>query len=315
MNKNRVFFYILVAISMATRCETKIKNQVYICTASDEQYYPCLINLIGSLHKHNYDEICHIAVFDLGLAEYQKEQLANVAHLSVYKIEETHPHMLTRYNTRPWGKPVPGWYTWKPVILKQAFDLFGFDSVILYVDAGTTILNNLSTLFEYIKQNGYFFHNGADWQMKKQTTQFTITNMNLNDPSRLRILDQFGLESGFMGVTTRVYEDFVVPAYELSKDIRFFEDDGTCPGGFGNYRHDQTIFSLFALLNGYKIHHHFEQPRNLMYLDIAGLQCPFHIACIPQARTPQTNVYCARFDVNPAEYVPFIRLKGSCADS
>ncbi len=293
------------------------KPRVCICTASDQQYYPCLVNLIGSLHKHNFDDIADIAVFDLGLADYQKEQLATVAHLSIHEIEKTHPDLLTRFNTRTWGKPVPGWYAWKAVVVKQAFDLFGPDSVLLYIDAGTTILNDLTVLFAHIQDHGYFFHNGSPWDLNRETTQFVKESFDLYHPSRRWLLDPSvkGLEAGFMGLTARVYETFVMPMYELTKDLRYFADDGSCLGGFGNSRHDIPLFSLYALFNGYKIHHHFEKPRDSMYLDICGQPFPFHIACNPEDRIAQTNVYCARFDVNPAQYMPFIRLKGSYADT
>ena len=41
--------------------------------------------------------------------------------------------------------------------------------------------------------------------------------------------------------------------YELAKDITFFEDDGSCPKGFGWARHDQTLFSVFVNRLGMEI--------------------------------------------------------------
>lgn len=305
------YFIVLIALILCNQSLSINNQKIYVCTASDEQYFPCLINLIGSLHKHNFSDISQIAVFDLGLAESQKQQLAAVENLEIYSIELTHPDLLKRFNTRTWGKPVPGWYAWKAVLIKQAFDLFGFDSIILYIDAGTTILNDLSVLFAHLEDHGYFFHNGSPWDLNRETTNFVKNFFDLHNPSRIWLLDPAikGLEAGFMGLTNRVYETFVRPMYELTKDLRYFADDGSCLGGFGNSRHDIPLFSLYALFNGYKIHHHFEQPRDIMYLDIKGQPFPFHIACNAEDRIPATNVYCARFDVNPAEMIPFIHCK------
>ena len=50
-------------------------------------------------------------------------------------------------------------------------------------------------------------------------------------------------------------------------------------------------------------------PKDCMYLDVNGQKYPFHIACIPEDRTAQTNVYAARFDVNPQEYISHIHVK------
>jgi hypothetical protein len=288
-----------------------VKNPVYICTASDENYFPCLVNLIGSLHQHNFDEIQQIAVFNLGLNQQQLEYLATIENVAVYSIERTHPDLLKRFNTRTWGKPVPGWYAWKPVILKQAFDLFGHNATIFWIDAGTTIYRNLGDLFAYTQEHGYFFHNGSPWPLNKETTQFVKNAFNLTNEQNSWMLDDSckGLEAGFMGVTNKVYDTFVLPMYELTKDLRYFADDGTCPGGFGNSRHDISLFSIHAFMNGYTIFQHFEHPTDLMYLEVAGIKVPFHIACNPEDRIDQTHIYCARFDVNPSAYAPFIQYK------
>ncbi len=307
--KQLYWAFIFLGISLSA--VPKATRPVYICTAADEHYFHCLRNLIGSLHKHNFNDIAHIAVFDLGLKQEQKEQLATIAKVDIYDIEKTHPDLLTRFNTRLWGKPVPGWYAWKAVILKQAFDLFGQDAIILWIDAGTTVLNDISALFSYIEEHGYFFHNGSPWALNRETTQFVKNAFNLASPERSWLLQDTvqGLEAGFMGVTKKVYDDYVYPMYELTQDLRYFADDGTCPGGFGNSRHDLSLFSIHALLNNYKIYHHFKCPQELFYLNIRGMLIPFHIACIPEARIPQTNIYCARFDVNPDIYIPYIQYE------
>lgn len=305
--KYRIFLLTFIFAPILAFCRN---NPVYICTASDDLYYPCLLNLIGSIHKHNFNEICQIAVFDLGLNAEQKTSLLRIQKLKIYPIEQTHPDLLKRFNTRNWGKAVPGWYAWKAVILKQAFDLYPWNATVMWIDAGTTILKDCSLLFDYIEEHGYFFHNGSPWPMKRQTTKFAIDAFNLNTPETEWIAgDTPGMEAGFMGVTSSIYNDFIHPIYLLTFDLRFFADDGTCPNGFGECRHDQTIFSIIALKNNYRIFHHFQNPLDTFYLEIKGEKHPFHIACNPQDRIPQTYIYRARFDVKPEQMIPYIRCK------
>lgn len=305
--------YMLFFLASSFISQVHALNPVYICTASDEHYFPCLINLVGSLHQQNFNEINEIAVFDLGLNPSQRQYLSSIQNLHVYEIEITSPDLLKRFNTRTWGKPVPGWYAWKAVVLKQAFDLYPEDSIVLWIDAGSTILANLLPLFYYIQEHGYFFHDGSPWPMRRQTTQFVINAFGLKNSPHSWIISEetSGMEAGFMGITKKIYDTFIYPMYKLTFDLRYFADDGTCPNGFGECRHDQTLFSIFALTNNYRIFHHFKNPTQMLSLDIDGKLYPFHIACNPEDRIPQTTVYRARFDVNPEYFSQFIHYKAA----
>ena len=274
------------------------KNLFYFCTAANEKFYPHLLNLIGSIHRHNFYELGHIAIFDLGLLPEQKSKLASIEKVSIHKIEATNPQILQKYYTQPNNsKPVPGWYSWKPVAIKQAFDLFPPDANILWIDAGTTILKDISPLFKCIEYQGYFFHNGWNWPLKRQTTQFVINSFELNFPENRWLLADtiFSLEAGLMGLTRKVYDNFVIPMYELSKDIRYFADDGSAPEGFGYARHDQPLFSIYAQQNGYNIINHFEQPKESFEIPINAFEVePFHIASLPRWQTKSSHICCSR---------------------
>ncbi|MFZ5953484.1 MAG: hypothetical protein ACOYT8_00110 [Candidatus Dependentiae bacterium] len=285
------------------------QEPLHFCTASDSRYFNCLINLIGCLHKHNFDQIGTIAVFDLGMTAEQKEHVSRIAKVSIHDVEKVHPDIITPMQTTHWGKMVPGWYAWKAVIIKQALDMV---DCVLYIDAGTTIYKPLDDLFKHIRHAGYFFHNGSPWCIQQETTQYVINKFDLASSEKKWLLDEDikGLEAGFMGLTRRVYDSFVMPAYQLAHDLRNFADDGSCRGGFGNCRHDIPIFSMIALLNGLTIYHHFKQPCQTLWLDTDEGKIPFHIACNPQDRTSQTHVYCSRMDVSGIqENIQAIRLK------
>jgi len=298
--KNLFLFFVLVFCTHS--------YAMYFCTAANSDYFFHLINLIGSIHKTNFDNLSEITVFDLGLTENQKKYLTHIHKLRLLPVELTHPGLLTPYATRSWGKPVPGCYAWKPVIIKQALELY---PLVVYIDAGTTVLQPLDNLFKYIQEKNYFFHNGSDWCLRKETTQYVIDHFKLNTLENRWLLDDntFGLEAGLMGITRALWDDFIFPMYELTKNLDYFVDDGTVPGGFGNSRHDLTLFSIFALKNNYTIHHHFKDPHDPCWLETSRGTIPLYIACVPEGVTSFTSIYCSRHDLNSlSEYIKYIRV-------
>ena len=48
------------------------------------------------------------------------------------------------------------------------------------------------------------------------------------------------------GVSKKVYDSYVVPAYNQVKNLKIFEDDASCPLGFGQGGKEKTIFSILA---------------------------------------------------------------------
>lgn len=284
-------------------------QELNFCTATDARYFNCLLNLIGCLHKHNFNQIGTIAVFDLGMNQEQKNILSQIDKVSTHTVEKVHPDIITPMQTTPWGKMVPGWYAWKAVIIKQMLDMV---DCFLYIDAGTTVYKPLDDLFKHIRHAGYFFHNGSPWCIQQETTQYVIRTFKLESPEKKWLLDEHtkGLEAGFMGITRRVRDTFVMPVYELAHDLRNFADDGSCRGGFGNCRHDIPMFSMVALLNGLTIYHHYQEPLKTLWLNTDNGHVPFHIACNPQDCTSATHVYCSRMDVSDIEQnVQAIRFK------
>ena len=173
--------------------------------------------------------------------------LEGMEKVHVYPIEQTNPDMLTHFRTRnDFYKMVRGWYSWKPVAIKQALDMF---DCILYLDSSTIVMNPLDKFFNHIEKNGYFFitcHHSIAWM----TTKYVIQTLDLHAEDRAWILEPRtnGLSGGIQGLSRTMYNSYVLPMYELSKNIRNFVDDGTAPEGFGTGRHDQTLFSIHARL-------------------------------------------------------------------
>ena len=134
---------------------------ITIVTAADTLYYERLQGLIGSIYKHhadglNYNNTFRIIVYDLGLNEIEIKVLKTIPGIQVERAEPVNQHMYSETPSHLIDNPrnVIGWYSWKPVIIKDA--LYRFEN-ILYLDAGITVTNNLLPIWQEIAVHGYFF--------------------------------------------------------------------------------------------------------------------------------------------------------------
>lgn len=242
--------FLTACLCIAQSYAQATKPPFVICTAVNNGYMGPILNMIGGLHKNDFDRIEEIAVFNLGLTQTNINKLSSIAKVKLYEVEQVHPDILKSFKTRKGGKPVPGWYAWKPVVIKQMLDLY---PCVLWIDAGTTINKSLSDLFEHIWYKGYFFMSTCGQKLKEHATHYVIQRFGLKKSPHHKILEKQGLQPGFAGFTHSVYNSIIMPLYEMAKELRPYADDGTAPGGFGNARHDQTLFSTLALLNNLHI--------------------------------------------------------------
>jgi hypothetical protein len=227
------------------------KTPCCICTAADDEYFPFLKNLIGSLHRFDADTVDEIMVFDLGFTEAQRAYLRRVKKVQLYSVEKTNDAMFTHFQVRTDGRLARGWYSWKPVVIKQALNAF---PVVLYLDAGLTLRRSIKPIFSYIKKNGYFLRT-CEHSIDCMTTKKVRDFFELEKKENAFILDKKteGISAGVQGLTRQWYDPYVYPLYEFSHDISLFEDDGSTPDGFGTSRHDQPLFSIMARLLHMKV--------------------------------------------------------------
>lgn len=262
---------------------------MYFCTAADAKHFPLLLNMIGSIHKHNYNDTVEISVYDLGLTAQQKKELNTIKRVSVCTVEMTNPEILVDIETGV-NRAVKGLFSWKPVIIKDCLDKYPY---VLYLDSGTTILRPLGNLFSHIEKNGYLLFD-CGHSIKWMTTQYLIDKFELRDSSLLEETT-FGIDAGFQGVSRKLYDSFVIPMYELSKDIKNFTDDGTCPEGWGCGRHDQTLYSILARQLNLDIQYHDSEGCKL---DTSYGEVPFHITHAPGNVKEETVIFRSRWNFN-----------------
>ncbi len=243
MNFIKNYFYILLLVTFFDVCS------MVICTAGNSAYFPHLLNLIGSIHKIDFDNLQEIMVFDLGLTNQEIQNINSIQKTHVYKVKKTDPSILD-FMYAPQGYRSLGWFAWKPVVIKQALDRH---ERVLWLDAGNTVLKSLMPIFECIDEFGYFIctigNDTIDGRWKHPVgwgaTRFVREKYDLDSRENRWILDQEFIEGGICGFKKNheIYKDFLMPLYQSTFDIRNFEDDGT-PPGLG--RHDQVLMSILV---------------------------------------------------------------------
>lgn len=285
--------------------ETKKSEAIplFFCTAANSHYFNSLINLIGSIHKTNFDQLSQIAVFDIGLNPEQCTYLESIEKVKVYQIEKVHPDIIRPVFVNNWGKMVPGWYAWKPVAMKQALDMFPY---VLWIDAATTVLRPLDVLFKHIKDHGYFlvtigneFENGAfRHPVSWQTTQYIVQKFKLTNPENKSILDYEAIGSNIWGCSKEYAHLFVDDMYELSKDLKNYADDGSTPSGFGTARHDQMILTAVAYTKNLHVFKQDYMQQNPIKLDSGEINITWYGTYV----NDKTDIYSSRGDLSKQEY-------------
>jgi hypothetical protein len=232
----RILFFLFVLSHLCAA------EKMYFATVTDTEHYEWALNLIATIHRHNFSRLEEIAVFDLGMTEGERQELSTLAKVKVYAIEPVNPHLFTKFQVHPNGKQSRGWYSWKPVVIKQALDLF---PEVLYLDAGITLCGPSDLLFAHLRQNGCLLID-CGHTIRRMTPQSIIEKLSLDAAQQAEILDRLGLSAGCQGLTQGNVKDYILPLYQMAHDLSYFIDDGTAPKGFGWARHDQTLFSIQA---------------------------------------------------------------------
>jgi hypothetical protein len=223
-------------------CPLFAVEKMYFATVTDTEHYEWALNLIATIHHYNFSQLEEIAVFDLGMTEGEKKELSSLAKVKVYAIEPVNPHLFTKFQVHGKGKVARGWYSWKPVVIKQALELF---PDLLYLDAGVSLTGPSDLLFQHLRENGCFLID-CGHTIRRMVTQAVMKKFSLDDPHQSWILDELGISAGCQGLTRSLSQNYVLPLYQFAHDLSYFIDDGTAHKGFGWGRHDQTLFSIQA---------------------------------------------------------------------
>lgn len=239
-----IFLLCILFFTSLNALPQPVFNQpMYFATATDTEHFPWAVNLINSLNQHNAGKIGQIAVYDLGLTESEIEGLNALPSVVVYPVEKVNPFITTKFVVRPNGRMARGWYSWKPVVLYQALQQFPY---VLYIDAGVEIKCPMDGFFVALVKRGYYLFD-CGHEIEPMVTKHVVQVFEIANMQDKKFLKNIGISAGIQGLTRSLLDSYVTPIYELAKDIKNFEDDGSAPGGFGDARHDQALFSIMAM--------------------------------------------------------------------
>lgn len=280
------FLKLLIVLSIACSFLHAIPH--YYCVPCDEEFFPQLLNLIGSIHKNDSNHLGEIAVYDLGMTNFQKKFIQKLEKVTLNSLELTHPDLLKPFATDNLGRKVRGHFAWKPVILKMGLDKFPY---FLYIDSGLLILKDLDDLFQYIKNEGYFFVGLDNYNVEERLTAPVIYELNkgifrdvadtiLDPKTRMH-------QASIQGISKMIEYTYVKDFFDLSSRLSLFIDDGTSRLGYGEGRHDQTISSI--LISRYKYKMFRQGPINLYIND-----SPRQFVCSSEALFGMNHVLLGR---------------------
>lgn len=244
---NTLFFLIIIVNNLSA-----IPH--YFCTCADDKFFDRVIRLIDLINKNDHEFVEKILIFDLGFTEPQKLILKQKSHVYLRTLENQHTDILRPFKTDQ-NRFVRGWFAWKPIAIKQALEECPY---ILYTDSAVEVFKPLDDLFQYIVQEGYFLMDTDSHPIEPRLTTKVRTEIlkQFSENWQLSILDHDTklLTAGLQGLTRQVFGNYVLPVFKLTANLELFQDDGTAPMGFGAGRHDQTLFAIFARLNGMRLH-------------------------------------------------------------
>jgi lipopolysaccharide biosynthesis glycosyltransferase len=196
-----------------------------IVTAADRKYFDSLRTLISSIHKHSYEVVDKIIVYDIGLDPEEVKRLNNIEKVCVKEfsnIEIPYKHYL-----------LPKGHAYK---LYCVYEFKQLAKNILWLDAGVMLLKDIHEIFNIIELEDIFLvgdvHLNKNYTKKACIQAMNATENELNDTQ---------LSSGILGYKSNgKYQKLIDEAFEYSK----IED--CVVGDEENHRHDQSVYSILA---------------------------------------------------------------------
>ncbi len=250
----------------------------YILTSCNARFFDALIVLIESLNRNAFEEFDQIHVYDIGLDEAQRNELAVIPRVNIIEIP-------FREKTEDYIKS----YAFKidMMHLAQNYIQTNLDkTLLLYLDAGVLVNRSLSDVWKIIQEKDFYITDMTDRMVGKKTgdkirlfnfspddvvDELDIPNSTLAKPLLRPNIFGFRLNSAF-------YNDVIAKAFDLAQArphlitgykfshtpaaerseriqqfIRYCDDAGIdrIHDHFNGHRHDQFLFTWLIHNQGY----------------------------------------------------------------
>lgn len=195
-----------------------------IVTAANSPYFESLKTLIASIHKHSFDLIDQISVYNLGLCEEEINILNRFEKVKVLNFDLSLPFE---------GYLVPKQHAYKCYcVYNEQFN----SKNVLWLDAGVMLLKDIKEIFDIIDKEDIFLVGDSHLNIRF-TKRYCAEVMKASNEE----LHDVQLSSGILGYKSKgIYQKLIDEAFELSKI------EGVVNGDEENHRHDQSVYSILA---------------------------------------------------------------------
>ena len=224
----------------------ELQHDLVFVSGADSGYFEALANLAASLRywapQHK------LVVYNLGMTEEQlrtivknkRDEWSNVAAIKwMNGFPEDYPSHISI------GKR----YAWKPIAMNESVHEYGS---IFWLDAGSTVVGNLTEAIRIVRQTGIFLMKGQDLDMMPLANKDTFTSMGHTKSS-------FQGGPHYSGNT----QAYLYPSKYIDSIVRpnalcAINSECICPESshLHNHRYDQTTLSVLAYRDHLRVPHY-----------------------------------------------------------
>jgi hypothetical protein len=211
--------------------EQEKKHKNIIITGANSLYFQTLLTLIASTHRHNYDLVDAILVYDFGLSTDEISTLTNLKKVQVVSLEGFISENLDFYNS--FSSPKTRCHMLKMYALYHSSD---FADNIYWIDAGAMFIRNIDIIFKKIEDEDIFVV--IDEHINKNFTHDKCREITKSTEKEL--LDKQIWSGGFGFKSNGKYQHMINESWGYSLT------PGCIDGNEQNHRHDQSVLSILV---------------------------------------------------------------------
>lgn len=205
-------------------------SRMALVTAANSAYYRGLVNLAASARYWAPDH--PLVVYNLGkFTEEQKKTVRSWSNVVALEWEDGVPDIYPPHLKE--GKK----YAWKPVIINETLHKY---KAIFWLDAGSTLVGNITPAEEITRRTGMFLVKGQDGDMKTKSHPLAYKWFNVTKED-YKVGPHFSGNTQAFLYPSRYVETVVIPNAVCALDKSCIAPEG---GSLSNHRYDQTTLSL-----------------------------------------------------------------------
>ena len=199
-----------------------------IVTGSSQNHFKTVCQFLDTLFFHHPEIRCYF--YDLGLTVESATLIRNKYNV-IFRVFD-----YSKYPSYFNINIAAGEYAWKPVIIEEVAN--ETEGVLLWMDAGTKICENLSKLINVVKSQGIYSAISSG-NVSRWTHPGTLTYLNV-DKSMLYKSCRNASVMGF-DLSKDIVREFVKRNAECAKIKECIAPEGSSRN---NHRQDQAVFTI-----------------------------------------------------------------------